>query len=287
MSNRNWSLATIIGQMYDPRPSSAWFTMLGMMASYARGNEAAQNRLIASELGVSERQVRRWRNDRVLPNRYQDQLYFASKLTRFLSPVRRDGARVLYPVGFLLEINEYAAGMTYAEIAAIYATEAQDNLRPGSPPPRIRPPALTTSQRNLQETLTNDVGGESGRMGLRFEYARSPNADIPVTVTRVTRRRGKADREEIYYESIRDYTDFFNPYDLPTMAARIGIAAGMIAAHKESYTALRNGFAQLHTILRLEYGFYSPGNSRLPNASLNRTVSFMHWFERILNMMGG
>lgn len=282
MSNRNWSLATIIGQMYDPRPSSAWFTMLGMMASYARGNEAAQNRLIAYELGVSERQVRRWRNEHVIPNRYQDQLYFASKLTRFLSPIRRSGTRALYPVGFLVSINEYAAGLSYAELKSLYDETDREINHLVSPPPRVKPPALIASQRGIQAAAGDAEGQESGRMSLVYEYAASPNVEIPVKVVRVSRKK-----EKIYYESIQGYLDFFNPYDLPLMGARVDIAIRMIASHPGAESAIMRALSHLYALLRVEYGFYSPGNTRLPNASVNRTVSFMRWFERVLNMIGG
>ena len=286
MASINWYLQTNIEQAFDERPSSAWHTMLGMAASMVRGNDAAANRFIAYYLGVNEREVRRWRNQGMMPSP-RNRRFFFDKMYRLLvdrklTPV--DG-RIFFPVGFQVIVPEWSRGVDLDDLRDEYNAAVSMIIKPGSPKPRITPQAGTVTMRDIEEFLTDGEVAFSGAASLVFEHAVSgPDRVWPSSVVvRYHTEEGRVVRDVKIDSSTKGYMDYFNPYDIPTMLARIYavLKIGTSGSYGGS-SNLASSLSRLYDILRYDYGFYSPGETKRAHANLDRTAKFMRWLAKMI-----
>lgn len=284
MANKNWYLSTIVPQAFDNQryPRNAWETMLDMIASQVRGGPQEQNRAIAYFLNVSERTVRRWRNERRLPAP-KDQAFLFQKA--YLTIIGKSpsglGGRVFFPVGFQFVVPEFLSVVNIEDLQDEYDAEVSMYIRNVSPPPDIKPIPLTQSMRGIEAFLAGGMGSVSsaGASAVRIEKAMDPMRMWP---TRVEERM-QGHQVVLNVQATEGYIDFFNPYDLPTMTARI-LALIKLATSGSfgSASSLSSLLTRLHAILRVEYGFYAPGSSKRSHANLDHTAPFMRWLERMI-----
>lgn len=275
----------ILPQAFDKTryPRNAWTTMLELLASDIRGGAQNQNRAIAFFMNVSERQVRRWRNDGSVPSP-RDWDYYFTKIYAVLgekSPSRDmvDG-RLFFPIGFQVMVPKWSEGNDWDDIAEAYHVRENAYVKPVNPAPNVKPIALTTSMRGIHNFLTGE--GEipsSGASEIFFERAVNPNKIWPTEIE--VNRFGES--KEIIIEHLEGYLDFFNPYDLPVMAARI---LALIQVGTSSMFGSANNISSalttLYFLLIRQYGFYEPGETKRPNVKLDRTANFMRWLQKMI-----
>ena len=286
MANRNWYLSTIAAQAFDikRRPRNAWETMLDMIASQVKGGPQSQNRAIAYFLNVSERTVRRWRNERILPAPRDRKFYFQKA---YLTLINRSptglGGRVFFPVGFQFVIPEFLNVVNVEDLSDEYDASEAMYVKRGNPPPSVKPIPLAQSTREIEAFLSGGVSSvtNAGASQVRIERAIDPMKIWPSRI--IERFQGRETTIEL--QSTEGYVDFFNPYDIPVMAARIlSLIKLATSGSFGSASSLSGMLTRLHAILRIEYGFYSPGSSKRPNARLDHTAPFMRWFERMISL---
>lgn len=286
MASINWYLQTNIEQAFDERSSSAWHTMLGMAASMVRGNDAAANRFIAYYLGVNEREVRRWRNQGMMPSP-RNQRFFFDKMYRLLvdrklSPI--DG-RIFFPVGFQVIVPDWSRGVDLEDLRDEYNAAVSMIIKPGSPKPRIKPQSAAVTMRNIEEFLRDGEVAFSGAASLVFEHATAgPDRVWPSSVSvRYRTEEGRIVRDVKIDSGTKGYMDYFDPYDIPTMLARIYavLKVGTSGSYGGS-SNLASSLSRLYDILRYDYGFYSPGETKRAHANLDRTAKFMRWLAKMI-----
>ena len=288
MANRvinDWSLRVIVDQAFDTtrRPRNAWETMLDMIASQVRGGPQAQNRAIAYFLGVSERTVRRWRNERVIPPP-RDRAYLFQKA--YLTLIGRSpaglGERVFFPVGFQFIVPDFLSNaVTPEDLADEYEAALDLYVQEVEPAPLVKPIPLAASQRLIGQFLSGGIAEVQmgGASETRIERALDPRRIWPTEV----RENVQGRYADVKIRAVYGYVDFFNPYDLPLMTAKIlALIKRATSGSLGSANSLSSLLTRLHAILRMEYGFYSPGNSKRPNARLDHTAPFMRWLERMI-----
>lgn len=285
MANRNWYLSTIVAQAFDNKryPRNAWETMLDMIASQVKGGPQAQNRAIAYYLNVSERTVRRWRNERVIPAPKDRAFLFEKAYLTLISRSRSGlGDRVFFPVGFQFMVPDFIRNaVTPEDLIDAYEADVELYIKEVPPPPSVRPEALAVSMRGIESFLDGSVEGveAAGATQVRIERAIDPMRGWPEEI----RESFQGREAEIKVKQIEGYADFFNPYDIPVMAARLRALIKLATSGSLGATYSLSGMlTRLHAILRIEYGFYSPGNSRRPNVRLDHTARFMRWLERMI-----
>lgn len=271
----NFPLRENVRQAFAGGQGNAFQTMLRMVASTVPGGIEAQNAYIARMTGASVRTVRRWRNQGVVPNGIANQEKVFISLYRGI--VLRDIP--FHPVGFryLIEIWGKDA-FSYAELGDLYEQRLLRKFKGGKPLP------LTQLQRMVESALRNLGEGSSGAINLFLERATDPNRIFEVTSTRVARRRGGKTKETESTYTEEGYLDFFDPYDLHVMTAKL--AAAIEAGGKALTTGgMLNTLEALYRTLTFWYGFYSPGNTKSPHSAQNPTAAWMRWLERLTNLL--
>lgn len=286
MANKNWNLHLIVDQAFDTKryPRNPWENMLDLIAAHIRGGPQAQNRAIGYFLNASERTVRRWRNERVMPLPRDRRLIFEKT---YMALIDRSPSgiseRVFFPIGFQFVVPEWLDAGNLDDEADKYEAAESLYVKEVPPPPSIKPIAITTSMRAIEAFLQGGLDSveNSGASQVRIEKAVDPMKQWPTRV--IETYQGKT--REIKVDAAQGYIDFFNPYDIPTMNARL-LALIKLATSGSfgSASSLSNLLTRLHAILRVQYGFYSPGNSRLPHANLDHTAPYMRWLERMISL---
>ena len=276
MAAYNFPLRENVRQAFAGGQGNAFQTMIRMVASTVPGGIEAQNAYIARVTGASVRTVRRWRNQGTVPNGIANQEKVFLALYHAIT--NRDGW-AFHPVGFRFLIDVWGKdAFSYTELGDLYEQRLLRKFKGGKPLP------LTQLQRMVESALKNLGEGSSGAINLFLERATDPNRIFEVTSTRVARRRrGKTKETESTYTE-EGYLDFFDPYDLHLMTAKL---ASAIEAGGKSLTrgGMLNTVESLYRTLTFWYGFYSPGNTRSPHAAQNPTAAWMRWLERLSNLL--